>query len=287
MQNKLFILLVGVAAVVGTAIFMVAGAMASDPPPHTDPTCDPTELENYECSFDTNEYFEVRIIKPFPVYDIANDESTYRWLITELNSPGGARHFNLIINQLFGGKIVVEQADGLDCTGSGFGSSRFAKYLTWNCFYNWNNREGWGDQFELSLTLEGQHGSAPNDWFILAGDRAGNIANGIILAPGTLPPDAIAKTTLKFTATDPSGQQYLIEIKKDTLGNILEIMRTPPGGEPEPITDTGIPWAQVQFSVEGGPWEGVEFINNDTTSKTGNESTCGYWYRGVFWNFCF
>jgi len=112
--------------------------------------------------------------------------------------------------------------------------------------------------------------------------------------PGCQPETPIiASTKISFTAEDLLGNRYLIEIQKNQAGDILEIWRTNlQTNVSENITNVGISWDQIQFRYPDGSPDGytedepVKFFPDDTTTKTGDASTCGYWYRGVFWNFC-
>ena len=108
----------------------------------------------------------------------------------------------------------------------------------------------------------------------------------------------ISTTEERFTAERGDGVQFEAKVVKDPGGNILSFesrrldCESPCGFEPV----DGIPWDQIRVRYptfdDYGEMTGytesepVVFIPNDTTTRTGENSTCGYWYRGVFWNFC-
>ena len=117
--------------------------------------------------------------------------------------------------------------------------------------------------------------------------------------PGCNPKtDPITQSSEKFTYVNDEGQEYNVIVTKDQYGKILSIIRTIPDCEEgdecdENITDDGIPVNEILARFpdpSGGEVKITElfnFVPNDTVTKSGEDSTCGYWYRGVFWNFCY
>ena len=121
-----------------------------------------------------------------------------------------------------------------------------------------------------------------------------------ILGVGCPGDDPINQTGITLTRKDDQGATYKIEIIKDSAGNILEITQVAPDGTRTDITNDGINWSDIFFCypASGGDvqippssssyhyCEPVNFIPSDTSTETGDNSTCGYWYRGFFFNFC-
>jgi len=246
--------------------------------------CTQSEMDNYECSEDAQSFFEVRVIKPFPLIEPCNVGelepcSIYRYQVTQLGSYS-ARSVNLIVERPFEDLIVD---GGLDCDGSGDPATWFAKYLTWNCYYQWNDENS--GVFTLELKVRGGTSSAPSDWFITRGN---DTAWGIILAPALVArPEVIAQTAEEFTYINAEGRTYTVKVNKDLAGNIISIKRTDPDGNVEDITNSGIPIDLFQISYDGGiTFEPLKFIPN-TVIKTGEASTCAYFYNGYYYNFCY
>ena len=262
--------------------------------------CSQDEINNYECSYDENHYFEVRVETSVGACSDDPEKicTTYEYTLTKLPAaPHEPSHFNLIVERPFADLIV---GGGLDCDGSGDPSSSFAKYQTWNCYYKWNEL-GSG---KVSLEVKGETDSAPTDWFIKASNdssaptdtdwfiKACNdpspYAWGIIKGPATsIPakPLVIAKTSEEYSYIDRDGNPYTVTIYKDQAGNITQITRTH-DGIVEDITDSGVPIEEFQIQIPDGDWENLEFITDEIVTKTGENSTCAYWYRGKYYNFC-
>ena len=249
--------------------------------------CTDAELANYECSVDAEGYFEVSIVKPFP--EVGPCEigtcSFYRYKIEKLQEIPDASNFNLIVERPFAERISSLNCDGL-----------------WNCYYN---RSEPGSEF--TLVVEGVADSAPSDWFIYAAfnDDIEHVAtldynpygiHGIIQAPalavaGAVKP-VIAKTSEDFSYVNEAGETYTVKVNKDQAGNIISIKLRGPGCEEgeeceQDITDKGIPIDQFEISYDGGEsWESLKFITEQIVTKTDENSTCAYWYRGYYYNFC-
>jgi len=235
MPKKISITLLFTVAVAIVALFAAAEVRAE---------CTQLELDNYECFVDDQGYFEVRIQKPFPLYDSDFDTSTYTWIITKLSSPYNASHFDLIIERNFEDKIVD---GGLDCDGSGEASTDFAKYLTWNCYYKWDPLP---DPIILELSVNGKFGSAPSDYLIKAGSS--NVF-GIIQAPAPFCVSVLGDYT-------PAAVEEVMTIKSVEI----KILRNPTTGcgigleKRVKDPDTGV-W---------GPWETMTATDAPTVGDT-------------------
>jgi hypothetical protein len=108
------------------------------------------------------------------------------------------------------------------------------------------------------------------------------------------PAAATASITLsaeEFTYINNGGQTYKVTVYKNQWGNITKIERTDPDGKVTDITDEGVSVTQILASFTGGDGtvqeEFFNYVPNDTVTKSGDDSTCGYWYAGKFWNFCY
>jgi hypothetical protein len=119
-----------------------------------------------------------------------------------------------------------------------------------------------------------------------------------MVVPGCLPEaDEITQATEEFTYVNNDGLAYTVTVIKDQFANLLQILRTytdPVTGQTvtEDITASGKPVGQIiaRFKNELGQiikMENFNYVPSGTVSKTGENSTCGYWYNNVFWNFCF
>ena len=255
---------------------------------------------DYECNDGVQGNYTVRIVKPFPQIAPCTSYpggtsypgencSMYRWTI----KPEDLSHFNLLVERQFQDKIVDSNGNNLDCSGDGDpsqGAGRFAQFLTWNCLLKFNS------SIDAPYVLvRGEFAYSPTDWQVKQTSDFQNgdygITQGLAL-PCEEKIDIITKTALSFTAEDLLGNRYLIEIEKNQAGDILHIFRTAlPAGPRVEITDDGISWDQILIRYPDGygghiEAEPVKFIPDDTTTKTGDTSTCGYWYRGMFWDFC-
>ena len=107
--------------------------------------------------------------------------------------------------------------------------------------------------------------------------------------PGPVAP--ITQSAQEFTYVNNLGETYKVTVYKDQEGNITQIIRTNPNGTTDDITTEGVSVTQVKarFVDANGDTkeEFFNFIPDDTVTKSGENSTCGYWYGGVFWNFCY
>ena len=107
---------------------------------------------------------------------------------------------------------------------------------------------------------------------------------------------SITLSAEEFTYINNSGQTYKVTVYKNQWGNITQICRSGPDTDPEAecgedITDTGVSVTQILASFIGTDGtvqeEFFNYVPNDTVTKSGDDSTCGYWYGGKFWNFCY
>ena len=111
--------------------------------------------------------------------------------------------------------------------------------------------------------------------------------------PGCLPePDDITQSTEQFSYVNDAGQTYTVTVFKDQYGNIVKIERTGPDpvtGEitTVDITENGVQINQINVKLPDGTIEPFTQVPDGTVSKTDDDSTCGYWYAGMFWNFCY
>jgi len=197
--------------------------------------------------------------------------TTFHYDITQLpDTQNSASHFDLIIEKPHANLIVSGSGSGLDCDGSGDPSTGYAKYQTWNCFYKWD------DTSNMFLELEGEVDAAPTDWFVKAG-----------------------ADPINYDWGNAAGETYKVTVYKDkTTGEIISILRTNPDGSIDDLTGSGKPIGD--FSVcypvdkDGNSidcnnesnWEPLKFITDQITTKTGDDSTCAYWYNGYYYNFC-
>lgn len=105
------------------------------------------------------------------------------------------------------------------------------------------------------------------------------------------PEAPITQSAQEFTYVNNAGETYKVNVYKDQDGNITKVMRFNPGDEDGiDITDDGISVTQIKAKFLDANGELMEeffnFIPDDTVTKSGENSNCGYWYNGVFWNFC-
>ena len=114
--------------------------------------------------------------------------------------------------------------------------------------------------------------------------------------------DPITQSSEDFSYINAEGNTYTVTVYKDQAGNITEITRTVFDDDGNPIdfdiiTDQGIPANEIMARFPNPdpnlapdmPYveEPFNFVPNDTVTKSGDNSTCGYWYRGKFYNFCY
>ena len=252
--------------------------------------------------------------------------TTFDYDINQLpTAEHAASHLDLIIEKPYANLIVSwDDADGnhhgstgvdLDCDGSGDPSTIYARYHTWNCFYKFN------DPGNVFLEVRGEVGVAPTDWFIKAGNDANELVCpndntpydwGVILAPAVTvskPASIIAKTMEQFTyyTKDANGATitYSVTVYKDLDGNIYSIQRTPcvenlvpslcVDGEYDELVGSGVPIDTFEICYNPDPvtgecaetdFESLKFITDQIVTKTGDHSTCAYWYNGYYYNFC-
>jgi len=108
-------------------------------------------------------------------------------------------------------------------------------------------------------------------------------------APPTGP---ITQSAQEFTYVNDAGETYTVTVYKNSNGTIDRIIRRTYDSNGNLIDETditaeGISVTQIQAKYDDNHIEFFDFVPDDTVTKTGDNSTCGYWYNGVFWNFCY
>jgi len=113
-------------------------------------------------------------------------------------------------------------------------------------------------------------------------------------------PEEIFESSEEFTYVNAAGRTFTVTVIKNQYGDLIRILRTcrdasgdlcPGTSENEDITATGIKINNIRarFPIPGGITveELFNYVPSGTVTKTDEDSTCGYWYGGYFYNFCF
>jgi hypothetical protein len=141
-----------------------------------------------------------------------------------------------------------------------------------------------GNTLAFSVAVAGQYDKGPRDAFVRSTADPSIWAYGPSLSFYPFSRAEVVNSTRdQFTVKDPADPTvvYKIEVFKDGDGNITQVLKN--GID---ITDQGIPWGQIRIKFPGKDPEFVNYVKHKSSTKSGEESTCAYWYRGVFYDYC-
>jgi hypothetical protein len=149
----------------------------------------------------------------------------------------------------------------------------------------WPVATGDPDTLTVTLLIGGQTKICPGDTFVKAKDSVNYSGYGPLQVPCLYASQegGVSSGGGRLTYIDENGDPREVIYTQDPAGNITSMTR-------EDGTDIrGIPWGQAEISFdEGSTWQ--PFLDwwppKGAHSKSGTDSTCAFWYRGVFYNFC-
>jgi len=289
MQKRISKTLLLTVAVAIVTLFAASEVMAGDCPNNS------PDYTSWQCNGDGLKFISMEVQ---PCSSVGCDPSGFSTLYTfdVINETDPeASHVNLLLDPGFSEKIVscVTTTVGVTCEpvwlakpdpSTGGPHEAWGKYISYYRTLKLN-LIGWNGDQDLTVKLEipGQHDKNVGETMIKGGSDPSLWSWGAILLPSLFPTQkVIASTGGSFTYVDPDGNPHTIAFTKDEAGNILSMTM-------DGVPVQGTPWNQAQVSFDGGTtWESWKswWPPEGLATKSGTDSTCAYWYRGVYWDFC-
>jgi hypothetical protein len=145
--------------------------------------------------------------------------------------------------------------------------------------------DAWQTPLTVNLLVKGQTKSCPGNTFGKSASSPEYGGYGALQVPCryAAQPGGVSSGGGQLTYIDNDGNPQTATYTTDAAGNITEMKNA------QNQTIPARPWGKAEISFDNGEtWH--PFLDwwppFGSTTQTGNNSTCAYWYRGVYYDFC-